>query len=32
VDVPFPPYVVGGISFRPTPDWNLEFDLDWTEW
>lgn len=28
----FPQYVTGGISFRPTPKWNLEFDLDWTEW
>ncbi len=28
----FPQFVVGGISFRPTTNWNLEFDLDWTEW
>ncbi len=28
----FPQFVVGGISFRPTEDWNLEFDLDWTDW
>jgi long-chain fatty acid transport protein len=28
----YPQYIVGGISFRPTPDWNLEFDLDWTDW
>jgi len=28
----YPQFVVGGISFRPTPKWNLEFDLDWTEW
>jgi long-chain fatty acid transport protein len=28
----FPQYVAGGISFRPTPDWNFEFDLDWTDW
>lgn len=28
----FPQYVTGGISFRPTPKWNLEFDLEWTEW
>ena len=28
----FPQFVVGAISFRPTTDWNLEFDLDWTEW
>lgn len=28
----FPQFIVGGVSFRPTPDWNLEFDLDWTDW
>ncbi len=28
----FPQFVIGGISFRPTANWNLEFDLDWTEW
>jgi long-chain fatty acid transport protein len=28
----FPQFVVGGISFRPTTNWNLEFDLDWTDW
>ena len=28
----FPQFVMGGISFRPTTNWNLEFDLDWTEW
>ena len=29
---PFPQNVVGGISYRPTPDWNVEFDADWTDW
>lgn len=28
----FPWTAVGGISYRPTPKWNLEFDADWTEW
>lgn len=28
----FPQFVVGGVSYRPTPDWNIEFDLDWTDW
>ena len=28
----FPQFVVGGVSFRPTKNWNLEFDLDWTDW
>jgi long-chain fatty acid transport protein len=30
--ISYPQYIVGGISFRPTPKWNLEFDLDWTDW
>lgn len=30
--IPFPRHVVFGYSFRPTPDWNLEFNADWTEW
>jgi long-chain fatty acid transport protein len=28
----FPQNVVVGYSFRPTPDWNIEFNLDWTDW
>ncbi|MEI7733293.1 MAG: outer membrane protein transport protein [Verrucomicrobiota bacterium] len=28
----FPQNVVLGYSFRPTPDWNVEFDVDWTDW
>jgi long-chain fatty acid transport protein len=28
----FPQFVVAGVSFRPTENWNLEFDLDWTDW
>ncbi len=30
--VPFPQSVAAGISFRPTPKWNIEFDVDWTDW
>jgi len=30
--VPFPSIVSGGISFRPTPKWNLEFDVDYINW
>jgi long-chain fatty acid transport protein len=29
---PFPRQVVVGYSFRPTQDWNLEFNADWTDW
>ncbi len=28
----FPQNVSMGVSFRPTDDWNIEFDADWTEW
>jgi long-chain fatty acid transport protein len=30
--IQYPQYIVGGISFRPTKDWNFEFDVDWTDW
>ena len=28
----FPQNVVVGLSYRPTPKWNFEFDVDWTDW
>ena len=28
----FPQHIMGGYSFRPTPDWNFEADVDWTDW
>ena len=28
----FPEVLIIGYSFRPTPDWNIEFNLDWTNW
>jgi len=31
-DLTFPWNGVLGVSFRPTPDWNLEFDADYTQW
>ena len=30
--MPFPQVLIGGYSFRPTPQWNVEVDLDWTDW
>lgn len=30
--MPFPRHIVFGYSFRPTRDWNFEFNADWTEW
>ncbi len=31
-DFNFPQFVIIGYSFRPTPDWNIEFNYDWTDW
>jgi long-chain fatty acid transport protein len=31
-DFKFPYTVVCGISYRPTPKWNIEFDADYTDW
>jgi long-chain fatty acid transport protein len=31
-DYPFPLEAVFGISYRPTPKWNLEFNADYTDW
>jgi long-chain fatty acid transport protein len=28
----FPQSVTCGWSYRPTPQWNLEFDANWTDW
>jgi long-chain fatty acid transport protein len=28
----FPLTAVVGVSYRPTPDWNLEFNADYTDW
>jgi long-chain fatty acid transport protein len=31
-DFRFPFTVVCGLSYRPTPKWNIEFDADYTDW
>ena len=31
-DFAFPEVVIAGYSFRPTPQWNIEADIDWTNW
>ncbi|MCU0783102.1 MAG: outer membrane protein transport protein, partial [Verrucomicrobia bacterium] len=31
-DFEFPLTAVFGVSYRPTPKWNLEFDADYTDW
>ncbi len=28
----FPDNIDFGISYRPTPDWNIEVNVDWTNW
>lgn len=28
----FPEVIIAGWSYRPTPAWNLEVDLDWSNW
>jgi long-chain fatty acid transport protein len=30
--IDLPQFVVLGYSFRPTPAWNLEVNVDWTDW
>lgn len=32
MDLTFPLSVVAGVSWRPTPKWNLEFDANYTDW
>jgi long-chain fatty acid transport protein len=29
---PFPLNTIVGVSYRPTPHWNLEFDTEYTDW
>ena len=31
-EVPFPEIVSAGVSFRPTPKWNLEVGIDYINW
>lgn len=30
--IQFPQTIVAGVSFRPTENWNVEFNIDWTDW
>ncbi|MES2571445.1 MAG: outer membrane protein transport protein [Verrucomicrobiota bacterium] len=32
LSVHLPQFIVAGYSFRPTPQWNLEVNVDWTDW
>lgn len=31
-DFQFPEVIIAGYSFRPAPGWNLEVNIDWTNW
>jgi len=31
-EITFPQFVAAGVSYRPTPNWNLEANADWTDW
>lgn len=30
--IPYPSTLRAGYSFRPTPNWNFEVDVEWTDW
>lgn len=30
--VPFAQFAMAGVSYRPTPKWNIEAGVDWTDW
>jgi long-chain fatty acid transport protein len=30
--IPFPQIASAGVSFRPTTNWNIEVDVDWSDW
>lgn len=30
--VRFPQFAVAGVSYRPTENWNVEVNIDWTDW
>lgn len=31
-EIQFPQHVIAGVSFRPTEKWNIEVNVDWTDW
>jgi len=32
VETDFPQIITGGVSFRPTPQWNIEVNVDYSDW
>jgi long-chain fatty acid transport protein len=31
-DLPFPQFIMAGLSYRPNRNWNLEIAVDWCDW
>jgi long-chain fatty acid transport protein len=31
-EIKFPQIVIAGVSYRPTPAWNIEVNVDWADW
>ena len=31
-ELDFPQFIMAGISYRPTTNWNVEVGVDWTDW
>lgn len=31
-ELDFPQVIAAGVSYRPTPNWNFEVNVDWTDW
>jgi long-chain fatty acid transport protein len=32
LSIELPQFIVAGYSFRPTPEWNMEVNVEWTDW
>jgi long-chain fatty acid transport protein len=31
-ELEFPQFFMAGVSYRPSPEWNIEVAVDWTDW
>jgi long-chain fatty acid transport protein len=31
-ELKFPQIIIGGVSYRPNANWNIEFNVDWADW
>jgi long-chain fatty acid transport protein len=32
IELDYPQFIIAGVSYRPTEQWNLEVGVDWTDW